>query len=228
MGIQKLRLLPPLMGVLCGLMIQACDSTPSEDKLRGISDIQGQEAARNQIAAEKKYLETKATVMEQDLQRRQLFYQALAGTYEGTLRVNQSDFKIRMTLAPSLPRYVPTDRVRTVEEVAADLTNLYFNIQVVQWNPENNLGSVGCLVTNIRPDIVKGKINVASENCANFYSFQIADDFASTSKGLGRNSGEIANLITEGKVDVVPQILGKMQPTTNANIYTFTAERVRE
>ncbi len=210
------------VSLVSAALFSGCETSKSSDKIREIADIQGQQ----QVNAERQYLESKARAMETDLEKRQRFYQALAGTYEGMMRVGQGDFKIRLTLAPSLPRYVPSDRVRTVEEVTSDLTNLYFNVQVVQWNPQTRFGSVGCLVAHVRPDIVRGRVNVASEDCKNLYSFQITDgvsEVPDTHAAL-----RLAEAITDGKLERVAQVSGKMQPTTNANVYTFTATRVQE
>ncbi|HAZ14664.1 MAG: hypothetical protein A2X86_06250 [Bdellovibrionales bacterium GWA2_49_15] len=215
--------------IVLGLaLIAGCNSEKSDEKIREVSNIQGQEAARNAIAAERDYVDSKARAAEADLEKRQRFYQALSGTYEGAILVNRSNFKIRLTLTPSLPRYVPSDRVRTWEEVTADLTNLYFNVQVVQWNPESSFSAVGCLVANVRPDIIKGKINIASEGCPNFYSFQISEEAASEVETNPRLASTLAEEIADGRLESVSQVRGKMQPTSNANIYTFSASRVEE
>ena len=214
--------------VVLGLaLLTGCNSEKSDEKLREVSNIQSQEAARNEIAAEREYVDTKARAAEVDLEKRQRFYQAVAGTYEGSILVNRSNFKIRLTLVPSLPRYVPNDRVRTWEEVTADLTNLYFNVQVVQWNPESNFSAVGCLVANVRPDLIRGLINVASEGCPNFYSFQIAEEVTGEGEADARMATTLAEAITDGKLESVAQVQGKMQPTSNANVYTFSASRVQ-
>ncbi len=217
--------------IVTTVVFSGCDTSKSDKKIRELSDIQSQEAAKNQVTAENQYLETKARTMESDLEKRQRFYQALAGTYEGAVRINQSDFKIRLTLSPSLPRYVPNDRIRTVEEVASDLNNLYLNVQIVQWNPATNFGSVGCLVTNVRPDIVKGRVNIVSEGCKSLYNFQIADGLSEVPDAPDTSdiqAARLAEAITDGKIESVIQISGRMQPTTNANVFMFKATRVQD
>lgn len=198
-------------------VISGCDATKSYDKIREVSDIE--------VDAQKSYLETKARAAEADLERRQRFYQVVAGTYEGMVRIGQDDFRLRLTLVPSLPRYVPNDRVRTWEEVTAELSNLYFNVHIIQWNPQTNFGAVGCIITNVRPDIIKGLINVASEGCPNFYSFEIAEGSTGDTQS---SSSVLAEAIADGRVESVPKVQGQMQPTTNANIYKFSAVRIQE
>ena len=218
-----------LRSIIIGLgLIAGCNSQKSDEKIREVSNIQGQEAARNSIAAEREYVDSKAQAAEVDLEKRQRFYQALAGRYEGSILVNRSNFKIRFTLAPSLPRYVPSGRVRTWEEVTADLTNLSFNVQIVQWNPESSFSAVGCLVANVRPDIITGRINVSSEACPNFYSFQIAEEVTGQGEADPQMATSLAMAIGEGKLESVAQIQGRMQPTSNANVYNFSASRIQE
>jgi len=222
------QILGGLIALGSALLFAGCNAEKSKDKVKEYTDIQSQIESGNQVAAERQFLEARAKTMETDLERRQRFYQAISGTFEGSIQVNDNEYNIRLTLTPSLPRYVPTGRVRTVEEVASDLTNLYLNVQVVQWNPQTNFGSVGCLITNVRPDIVKGRINVVSENCPNLYSFVIVDD----SVGIGRlnetGASTLASAIAESRVDAVSHLSGRMQPTSNASVYSFSAVRVQE
>lgn len=199
-----------------------CDSTKSDEKIKDIAGIQGEAQAN----AGWEVLDARARAMEEDLKTRQRFYHALEGTYDGTLQLSQGDFKIRLTLSPSLPRYVPGDRVRTVEEVAADLNGLHLNVQIVQWNPRSNFGSVGCLVTNVKPDIIGGYVNVVSESCPNHYRFEISD--ATMDRLDARAASSLADTITTGRLDSVPRLNGRVQPTTTANVYTFSAGRVQE
>lgn len=212
-----------LVGVAlaAGSMV-GCNSTKSDEKIKDIAGIQGEAQAN----AGWEVLDARSRAMEADLETRQRFYQALEGTYEGALRLSQGDFKIRLTLSPSLPRYVPSDRVRTIEEVAADLNNLHLNVQIVQWNPLTHFGSVGCLVGNVRPDIIGGYVNVVSESCPNHYRFEISD--AMMDRLDARAASSLASEITAGRLDSVPRLNGRVQPTTTANVYRFSAERVQE
>jgi hypothetical protein len=203
----------------------------SDDKIKQYTNIQSEIEAANGIKAENENRIKWSSSMESDLQRRQRFYQALSGTYEGNLNISDEAYSIRITLVSSLPLYVPSDRVRLPEEVAEDLKNLYFNVQVVQWNPNSKYGAVGCLVSNVRPDINRGRISVSSENCPNLYLFQIAELEPSgrmVSSGDDSFSSRMASGIVEGRIGNVDRILGRMQPTTNSAVHHFTLTRVEE
>ncbi len=175
----------------------------------------------------------RAIKMEEDLSRRHHFYQSLKGTYEGTLQEEGGSFNLRITFAPSLPPY-PKDpsRIRTIEEITSDLTNLYFNVQVIQWSPQNPLTSVGCRVEGVRPDMITGEVFISSEICPNFYALLLSDATSQDSIGTLNNNQEkelatsLAQAIIEGQLTTVSQIQGQVRPTTNAAIYEFIAKRV--
>lgn len=202
---------------------------------------EGKAQAEAQLKTQNDNLAKKAQEMEADLALRNKFYQAVRGTYEGNLATERGNFKIRITLIPSLPPY-DSGRTRTLEEVTADLINLYFNAQVMQWNPENQLGAVGCRVERIRPDITTGEISIASEACKNLYSIKLSGvldqktnkltsgdgSISDSEEGKKKLSRTIAAGIKKGTLNSVPVITGKLQPTTNAQGYQFSAERVEQ
>ncbi len=193
---------------------------------------EGRAQAEAEINAGNANLSAKAQLMEADLATRHLFYQALKGTYEGALATERGEFKVRITLVPSLPpaTYV---RSRQLEEITSDLNNLFFHAQVLQWNPANRLSSVGCRVENIRPDINKGEIAIASSNCPNLYKLRIADPEAERSVRTEENptpkdpevSNATATAIRDGKITELAEIRGEVHPTTNASIYTLSVKR---
>lgn len=166
-------------------------------------------------------LATKAAAMEQDLTRRHRFYQAVKGTYEGTLTSSEGNFKVRITMSPSLAPIV-VNRTRQLEEIASDLNNLMMNTKATQWDPSSELSAVSCTVSDIRPDIEKGEITIAKEGCQNFYSLKVSD------AGTNITSSELAKQILNGRVETIQSIEGKIQPASNAKIYSFTAYRVEE
>jgi len=166
-------------------------------------------------------LAAKAVAMEKDLTRRHRFYQAVKGTYEGTLDTSEGSFKIRITMSPSLAPII-VSRTRQLEEIAADLNNLMMNTKASQWDPGSNLSSVSCIVSDIRPDIEKGEITIAKEGCQNFYSLKILD------AGTNASSSELAQMVLKGDILSIQSIEGRIQPATNATIYRFTAFKIEE
>ncbi len=193
---------------------------------------EGRAQAEAEISANNSNLAAKAAKMEADLATRHLFFQAVKGTYEGTFSTEKGLFKVRITLVPSLPPYI-VDRTRQLEEVSEDLRRLTFHAQILQWNPNNRLSSVGCRIENIRPDLVKGQIDIASESCPNLYKLNIVD-IASSNTALNDESTELsifeaaaatASAIREGKIRELPEIRGEIHPTTNASIYKLSVKR---
>lgn len=214
-----------------GLALAACQGN---DRLVEKASIEGTATARTQIEAENENLRRRSREMEDDLARRQRFYQAVAGTYEGALETDQGTFSMRIVLVPSLPPY-RSERVRLPEEIASDLNNLYLNAQIVQWNPANPLSATGCRVEAIRPDLGRGEIQIATNNCPNLYSVYLSADVAiragRSGPDLGRTrelSSELARNLLEGRSVSVSQLLGQVKPTTNPAVYRFALGRVEE
>lgn len=195
-----------------------------DERLVEKARIEGQASSEAATQSANESLAKKASEMESDLAVRHRFYQALKGTYEGAMETEQGEFKVKITLVPSLPPYA-TGRTRQLEEIAADLNNLYLNVQVVQWNPANRLSAVGCRIEQVRPDIVSGEISIASENCPNFYGLRIADEGANVSKFDPARSGVIASYVRDGRMDRVASIQGEVHPTTNASVYQISVSR---
>ncbi len=223
--------------VLVGLFVVGCGQ--GNERLAEKSRIEGKVQAEAGVSAENANLAAKAQAMEADLATRQLFYQAVKGTYEGDFATERGDFKVRVTLVPSLPSS-SYNRTRQLEEIASDLNNLSFHAQILQWNPANPLSAVGCRVENIRPDINNGEINIASSSCANLYKLQIADpDLEKQVDAERRLVGEAglptmelevarstASAIIDGKIKELAQIRGEIHPSTNAAIYTLSVKRI--
>lgn len=184
---------------------------------------QGKAQAEEQLSIENGNLTAKAKKMEADLAKRQIFYQALAGTYEGQLSTEQGNFNIRITLISSLPPYV-VDRVRQLDEITQDINNLYLNAQIVQWSSENQLSSVGCRVTQIRPDMINGTISIASPECANIYLLTINSVRLNSPKAFS-TAKPVATSVQRGKLKSIPSLSGEVRPTTNSAVYQLFATR---
>lgn len=203
-----------LLAVLAVLSV-ACGS--DDKRLKEKTRLEGEALT----SVENSNLAAKAAAMEKDLTRRHRFYQAVKGTYEGTVTSSDGDFQVRITMSPSLAPIV-VERTRQLDEIAYDLNSLMMNTKASQWDPTSNLSSVSCTVSDIRPDIEKGEITIAKEGCQNFYNLKIAD------AGANILASELAQLVLSGKVEAVQSIEGMIQPATNAIIYRFTAYKVGE
>ncbi len=205
------------------------------ERLEEKARIEGQAQSDVETRAANANLAAKARLMEADLAGRHQFYQAVKGIYEGGLTTERGEFKVRITLVPS---FVPVtyERTRQLEEITADLNNLDFSAQVIQWNPANPLSAVGCTVENIRPDIFHGEISIVSSSCPNLYKLTIGDGEAKQSgtdpeaqslrdKELSRKT---AAGIRDGKIVEVSEIRGEVYPSTNASVYSLTVHRIVE
>lgn len=188
-----------------------------------IAKAEGRAAAESGITAGNANLAAQAQLMEADLSTRHLFYQALKGTYEGSLSTDRGEFKIRITLVPSLPPII-FNRTRQLEEIASDLNNLFFHAQILQWNPASPQNAVGCRIENVKPDLIKGEISIASLNCPNLYQLRISDP-AFANNSASQESIATARAIREGKITELLEIRGEIHPTTNASIYTLSVKR---
>lgn len=215
-----------ILGMGCG--------NQGNDRLAERARIEGKEQALMGLMAQNTNLAEKATQMEEDLASRHAFFQAVQGSYEGTFITERGEFRVRITLIPSLPPYLGS-RVRQLDEIAFDLNNLYLNAQVVQWNPANLLSSVGCLVENMKPEYNKGQIVILSTSCGNVYQLSIADEELeritppdSTGKKVDGKTlaRSVSNSIREGLITQVPEIRGEVRPTTNASVYDIVVKRV--
>lgn len=220
-----------LLLLMAAVVFTGCQG---DERLQEKAKIEGTAGANAELNAQNSNLAQKSKEMEDDLSTRHRFYQAAKGTYEGVLKTDEGKFKIKITLVPSLPPYSVT-RTRQLEEVSADLNNLYFNAQVVQWNTANKLSAVGCRIENVRPDISNGTIAIASENCPNFYSLKIADQATvqDAENGMalkmdGQESVALASSIRLGRTDKVAALQGELHPTTNATVYEFMVKKTEK
>lgn len=206
-----------LMSVLTVAAVAGC--TKPDDGL--------EDRAKKQAEQEGKVttdlLEKKARMMEQDLAARHRFYQAVAGTYEGTFKTDQGTFAFRITLIPSLAPF-PVDRIRQLEEIAADLNGLHFNIQVLQWNPLNELGAVGCRVEEAKPNLYMGTISIVTEACPNLYMLGLTDLEHPTWDA--ETSEAISAKILGGEMQAADALAGEIRLTNSPKVYKVFAKRV--
>ena len=165
--------------------------------------------------------------LEADLEKRQGFYQRVAGTYEGELQGPAGTFQIRVKLVPSLPYFKPS-RVRLPDEVANDLNNLYFNVQVHQWRAGDTLGAVGCKALQVKPDLETGKIKFPGADCSSFYELQIAEKTSRSMSQAARDeeSSLMAARLREGDPTPVQLLVGEVAPSSSSQVFKFTAERL--
>lgn len=208
------------------LTIVSCSK--DDNRLKQKAALEGESSSQSQVRVENANQSAKAQQMEKDLNRRHRFYQAVKGMYEGEISTNFGTFNIRITLNPSLAP-MNHNRVRQLEEISADLNNLMIQAQILQWDPKNEATAIGCRVSNIRPDIEKGTLAISTESCPNLYNISITDRSfrGSNSENLSL-AKSLAESILEGDLLGVDSINGTVQPSTNASIFQFVANKVAE
>ncbi|MBL7664636.1 MAG: hypothetical protein JNM93_05840 [Bacteriovoracaceae bacterium] len=216
--------------ILCLIIILpsliACNK--NDDRLKEKTTLESEYATTSQLRVENENLADKAEKMEQDLTKRHRFYKAIKGSYEGDISTNQGTFNIRITLTPSLAP-IPVNRTRQLEEIVSDLNNLSLNAQVIQWDPNNTNSAVGCRMSGIRPDIIKGELAISTESCPNLYLIKITErGFFSSATENAEVAARVANEILNGDIFEVDSISGQVQPSTNASIFKFVANKVQE
>lgn len=215
-----------LLATMSLILLISCSK--DDNRMKKKAAIEGESTSQSQVRVENANQTAKAEQMEKDLKRRHRFYQAVKGLYEGSITTNFGTFNIRLTLTPSLSP-MNYNRVRQLEEIASDLNNLTFNVQILQWDPRNEATAIGCRVSSVRPDIEKGTLAISTESCPNLYQVSITERSFSGSNSENMNMArQIANQILEGDLREVDSIVGTVQPSTNASIFKFVAQKIEE
>jgi len=206
--------------LLCSGLLVGC-AQQDEKKFSDRAEVEGRAANK----ADQEAQNERARLMERDLADRHNFYNALEGVYSGTVQFGNQNYNIKFTMVRSIPPYLG-ERTRQISEVENDLNNLSFHIQVVQWYPDDPSTAVGCRVSQIRPDMQKGIMTIASPDCPNLYTVVLSDLIPDKS-GLNEKAKGIAEKIKNHEISVVEGLAGTIQPTSNANVFQFSVRRTQ-
>lgn len=192
-----------------------------------------EEKAQRELQVENDNLDKRAALLEADLARKQLFYTALEGTYEGTFKAGEKEFKTRLTFVSSLPPY-DSNRIRTLEEITADLSNLNFSVQSTHWNAAGTTVAAGCIFSQIRPDYDNGQVSASSENCPNVYKVNLynssntpVDELPNQTSVIVSESKIISKQIFNREIQKVEEVYIVIQPTLLAKTFTAVLKRVQ-
>lgn len=205
-----------------------------DDRLKEKARIEAGESASRQAEIEKARLAERAKEMEEDLSRRQRFYSGVAGTYEGAMQgtAGTPPMRLRIILSSSLPPY-SAPRTRTLDEIAYDLNNLYFNAQAVFWINDGSGGdlAVGCVFDRIRPDLNTGQTRLSSTECANFFTLQLAenDSIYDPLRTTERDdqSTMLSKSLVDGDRSTVSALTGTRYVTRSSGAYYFGLKRTQ-
>lgn len=208
-----------LMGLIALLM--GCDQKGSSDSTK--ERAKAEQEANNEV--ENNNLAKKAEKMENDLANRHHFYGAAQGEYQGSVQVGDETYNIKFNIVQSIPPYTG-DRVRQLSEIENDLNNLFFHIQIVQWHPDDAATAVGCRVSEIKPDMQKGMMTIASSDCPNLYTVYLSHPPFKKAEMKQKAEG-IAEKLRGREISEVPALTGYIQPSSVAGNYSFTATRIK-
>ena len=198
--------------------IGCADQSQDRYKERAATEQEGANKVENENLAKK------AEAMEQDLAKRHAFYGALEGDYQGGMTVDGENFKIKFTFARSIPPFTG-NRVRQLSEIESDLNNLYFYMQVVQWHPDDQSTAVGCRVTGVRPNMDDGTLTVASTDCPNLYTILLSEGGKNAFNDRVAKAKSVAKKVKDLSLKTVPNLVGVVQPTSNAAKYYFSVQK---
>lgn len=215
-----------MLKILCLFVLSigllACDQKSSIDSTKERARAEGEAGGE----VERKNLAERAQKMEADLALRHYYYNAVEGEYEGTVKVGSESYKMKLTFARSIPPYMG-NRVRELGEIEADLNNLYFNVQAVQWHPSSTSSATGCRISGIRPNMSDGTLFAASSDCQNLYTVMLSETGTSPSRGRGENAKSMAAKVQAMKLSQVEYLVGDIQPSSIAAKYTFSLKKVK-
>ncbi len=212
--------------LVAALMVSACGvtGTPEDStKVRARAEEEAGTEVQNKNNAQK------AARMEVELSNWHNYYKAITGTYEGDISTDTGPYKIRVTFVPSILPY-SGKRVRELSEIESDINNLFFFVDVVQWNPSVEGSGVPCSAT-VKPDIYTGSIIIKRANdCPNSYQIYLSamiENKSSNDVAGGRSTDEIAKSISDqiqnGGITYVNRIIGTLRSKEFS--YNFDASR---
>ncbi len=196
-------------------------SKGGDDRLKEQESIRSQQ----QINAQNENQSEWAEKMESDLNERKYFIKALEGSFLGDLNLEEMDFTIKARFSSSIP-IAFSDRVRTLEEINYELSNLAININVKLENPRVNNSAVSCIVENYKPDINKGTININSEACKNIFRLMLSDDLLVTDIVTQElRAKKLARSVRMNEIAQVEFLSGFFESSVSTKEYQFKLKR---
>ena len=210
-----------LIIILPCVLLLSC-SKGGDDRLAEQADIQ----AREQYQAQNENQKMWAEKMEEDLNKRKRFIQAIEGEFFGEVDVQNISFDINARFVSSIPIAFPS-RVRTLDEINFELQNLNLNLFVKLENPRVPNSAVTCVVEGYRPDVNKGVINIITESCKNSFHLSISDSTLDVRSDEARlkDSRSLAAQVTSGSVSRVEKVQGVFESSTSNQKFKFQLRR---
>lgn len=226
-----------LLGIMALMLLAACDGKSKDGTIERATTEQ--EAARD---VDNKNLAQKAQQLETYLGVQHNLYKAVEGEYDGTVMVNRSPAKMRLTFTRTIQEF-KGGRTRQLSEIETDINSLRFNVQARQWHPKYPGSAVGCNYTLVKPDYNQGFIELqpasASSECKLTYRIYLSNAGMSDSElrdmdptsprwsEIRGNAQGVAGRLNSGDVSPVTELLGAVQSTFGEAPFNFDVKRIR-
>jgi hypothetical protein len=218
------------------LLIISCQQ-PSESEQNDKRKNQANLEAEEQAKAGQDQQNAQSLKLEADLKRRYRFYSALSAEYTGQIKIKDKDNKdidiaVSLSSQPTIPLYIG-DRIRTIEEVQADLQNLGFQSNFKFWNIKNPGTATGCLFSNAKAFHENGVVSFqSSSECPNVFQLSILPHVLSSKEIaeikqslLDAEASALAQRILSGEIQTVPSAFVRMQMTQNGEVRSFQLKK---
>jgi hypothetical protein len=134
--------------------------------------------------------------LERDLANRMSVFDRIAGTYSGSVVIPPSysgskdlELRFRISIYFLERPIIPTDRLRSEEEVRDDIQNLHFKVEVLETEVPFT-----CVFDDVKPEMGTGQMNLVSQDC--------------TVKTFGLSLDDPSN-ITDLKMDLLKENLSE-------------------
>lgn len=204
-----------LMSLL--LVISAC-AKQDKERLKDRANTEAAEVNEVQQAA----LDERARKAQVELEARGRFYRGIAGRFEGVLTTSGSDrtIKLILNLMPSMTVY-PSQEIRTLDEILADLNNLTIGSQTVF---ESSAMTTGCVFSGDRLDMGQGTLSLVDSSCSITFKIYISDLTANQVE-VELAAKETLQRLQNGEIESIDRLIVFFQSKNNASLKKVVLSR---
>lgn len=204
--------------VFVASLLLGCAQPDGNDRLKEKADI---EAKSDQDRTDQKAVE-----MEERLARQQRFFQGVAGVYEGQWKGDGQTFYVRLVITPSLPAYTG-ERVRSMEEITYDLTNLTLTVEeTTSWKLKNGEDfSAGCNYSLLKPRTDSGFIQVSNSECKLTYVLSVGSASAAKSGDVSEMRESVSKKLLDGEIERIDDFRVEKRSVYQSKVDVFNVRR---
>ncbi|MES2965300.1 MAG: hypothetical protein V4760_15545 [Bdellovibrionota bacterium] len=196
----------------------------SEQKYKDKAALEAKAGAEGETAETNR----RAQQMEADLARIQNFFEAVKGTFEGTMQTpSGSRFRVRFTISPTIQRYEGT-RIRTPDEIAFEINNVSLDVLENTTTISDSSISFGCQYKSLRPTVDSGSFRL-SNDCPRSFAVTLVPAGAGlqSAQALEASGKMMASAIRENRGMLAMAMQVEMRSINLPEPVTFTAARVK-